>query len=121
MTLDKISEELKEISSRIPVSFKRNVVREVDVSPTMKFVIEKALADPDFPEDKKQALLNLRATGDLDRKEFKEDPAIVKKIDNFIEREINKKIKSGLLPHRSKLKDLPDLKALYEKIHSQKN
>lgn len=106
MTSDKIFAEIKEIQSRIPKNLLKNVVKTVKATPVMKMVMEKALADPNFPEEKKEAIRQLLATGDMDKEVHREDPKIAKMIDNFVNREIKKKIHAGLLPAKIDLTQL---------------
>lgn len=117
---ERISKELAEIQMRIPKNLLNNVIKEAPANPTIKMIVEKALEDPNFPEEKKKSLRILKDSGDLDKKVYIQDQKIAKMIDNFVEREIKKKIKAGLLPKRSEIKNLEHIKK-YEKIYNSEN
>lgn len=97
---EQISKELADIQARIPAALKKRVVTEVLTSPTVAFVVDKALEDPNFPEEKKKALRTLKEAGQFDSKRYSEDKRIADMIDQFVSREIKKKIKLGLLPSK---------------------
>lgn len=111
---EQISKELAEIGTRIPPHLKKAVAVESMATPTMKKVMLAALDDPLFPKRKKKHIKILLDTGEFDKKIIREDPKIAKMIDNFIGREINKKIKAGLLPPRSQIKNLKHFKHFNE-------
>lgn len=118
---EQISRELAEIQSRIPEMILKNVLREVPASKNLKQLVELAIADPDYPKAKKENLRLLLARGDFDKNKFVENPQYVRIIDQFVNREINKKIKAGLLPPRSKIGKLPHVREMYERVLGNKN
>ena len=120
-TPERIGAELKEIQDRIPKTLLKNVITEVPANPAILMVVNKALEDPDFPEEKKKKLQILKDAGEFDKKQYKQNNKIAKMIDQFVEREIAKKIKAGKLPKRSEIKNLPHVKELYEKVHNPEN
>lgn len=114
MTEEQIFKELKRINESVPSYLKANVVTEQASSPTVKKVIDAALEDPNFPEEKKQQLRLLKENGIFDKTKPVENTKIAKQIDQYIMREIRKSIKEGRLPNRKELKKL-NLFKLHEK------
>jgi len=114
MTEEQIFKELKRINESVPAYLKSNVVTEQFASPTVKKVVDTALEDPNFPEEKKQQLILLKENGYFDKTKPVENPKIVKQIDQYVMREIRKSIKEGRLPNRKELKEL-NLFKLHEK------
>ena len=117
----KIFKVLQEIQSRIPPALLNSAVTEVAYSPNLKEVALKAIDEPGFPEEKKEDLRKLLASGDLDRTVPVENKKVTKLIDEFVNREINKAIRQKRLPPRSKIKDISGLKEIYAKVHSEAN
>lgn len=118
---EQISRELAEIQSRIPEMILKNVLREVPASKNLKQLVELAIADPDYPKAKKENLRLLLARGDFDKNKFVENPQYVRIIDQFVNREINKKIKAGKLPPRSQIGNLPHVREMYQRVLGDKN
>lgn len=106
MTEEQVYKTLREIYSRVPKEWRENVVTEKPSTPTMIKVIDEALADPNYDPEKKKQLQALKDSGQLDKKQYSEDQTLVKKIDNFVNREINKAVKDGRLPNKKKLAEL---------------
>jgi hypothetical protein len=100
MNRDRIFEELKEIQGRIPKIWLQSVVVEKEATPTIKKIMEAALNEPQISQEKKQQIRNLLEAGTFSKKEYGENPRFKKQIDEFLRREINKKIKKGLLPRK---------------------
>ncbi len=121
MDADAISKKLAEINSRLPKMISKNIIQEVSVTPTVKFVVEQAMSDPDFPADKKEKLKTLYELGDFSKKKIVENKKFAKMADQWMAREINKAIKKGELPHPSQIKDLPHVKELYQKVLKEKH
>lgn len=113
---ERIAKELAEIQSRIPRNLLGNVVRESPSSPTIRMVVDKAIADQNFPKEKREKLIVLRDAGEFDKKSYRQDHKIAKMIDDFVEREIRKKIKSGLLPKREDIGDLEHIKRIRKSL-----
>lgn len=109
MIEEDVYKTLREIYSRVPQEWRSNVITEKSANPVMIKVIDEALADPNYDPEKKKQLQILKDSGQLDKKEYSEDPKIVKKIDNFVNREIKKAVKEGRLPTKAKLQDLQKL------------
>lgn len=98
MTSEQIYKELKEIQDRIPKNLLKNAFTQTELTPTMKMVVDKAIEDPKFPEDKKRELVTLKESGEFNKTITKENTKVIEMINNFVNREIKKKIKAGLLP-----------------------
>jgi len=106
MTQEHISATLREIYSRVPKEWRNNVVEATPLTPTMAKVVEEALKDSKFPQEKKEQLRVLQDAGYLSKQKYSENPELVKKIDNFVNREIKKAVKEGRLPNKKKLAEL---------------
>lgn len=111
MTEEAIFGVLKEIYSRVPKAWRENAVKEVPLTPTMAMVVDKALTTRGLSPEKKEELRVLQESGYFDKKKYIEDPLIVKKIDNFVNREVKKAVKEGRLPNKNRL---AELKLLWE-------
>jgi len=98
MTTEQIHKELKEIQDRIPKNLLKNVIVQTELTPIMKMVVDKAIEDQTFPEKKKKELIILRDSGEFNKVVTKENTKVIEMINNFVNREIKKKIKAGLLP-----------------------
>lgn len=105
-TQETISRELKRIQESVPEMFRTMLFTEVDKTPDVKRVAELALADPDFPQEKKERLQNLLDSGTLSKKITKENPKVAKQRDLWVQKEIKKSVSAGRLPNRKQLKAL---------------
>lgn len=116
---DQIAAVLKEIQSRIPKTLLKNAVREVKMTPTVDFVMQKALESPTISEEKKQKIRDVIASGEFTKMKYVDDPKIQKMINNFLGREINKAIKEGKLPPQNEIKEVDFIKSMYEKMKTK--
>lgn len=116
---DHIAKVLREIQSRIPKNLLNNAVREVKLTPTVDFVMKKALESDSISEEKKQKIRDLIATGEFSKTTVKDNPKIQGMINNFVGREINKTIKQGRLPPQSQIKDTDFIKQMYDKMQQK--
>jgi len=107
---EQISKVLSDISSRIPKNLLKNAFREEKLTPTVEFVFKKSLEDPKISEEKKSKIKSILDSGDVSKMKILENHRVTKMIDQFWGREINKAIKQGRLPPRSKIMELPDFK-----------
>lgn len=105
-TRGRISEELLKIQKSVPENLRKSVIEERLKAPKVAFVIDKAIEDPNFPEEKKKELIRLKEQGHFHQTGFYENEKIAKQIDNYVNREIKKAIKDGRLPTKKKLKEL---------------
>lgn len=80
----------KEMTARLMI--KRNKYEQ------QKKVALLALEDPNFPEEKKEAIKNLLTAGHLDVEEEVESEEVQKEIYEYIKNEIIKKVEEGVLP-----------------------
>jgi hypothetical protein len=100
---------LREIQTSVPIEWRKKVVIKKDLTPTVKMVFEKALESETITDEKKSQIRNVLESGELSREVYAEDPVMAKKIDNFVNRRINKAIKDGKLPPKSHVKYLPSV------------
>lgn len=91
---------LKEINTRVPQEWKDALMHKVKLSPTIKEVFEKALIDPDFPEEKKSKIKNILDAGVLDQEVMEVNDIIEKQIDEFITAEVAREVELGNLPKK---------------------
>lgn len=108
MTPEHIRKVLFEIHAKVPPHLKKNVVKEVLATPTIKMVMEHALTMESISEEKKKHIKNLLDAGEFSKKRVVEDMKIAKMIDQFVSREINRAIKSGILPSKAKMRKILD-------------
>lgn len=121
MKIDQIAKVLADIQAKAPKNILKRIVEEVPITPTIEFVMIKALESPDIPEEKKVRIRTLLQNGDFSKKKFSENQKYAKMYDQYIEREINKAIKEKRLPPRSKLKDIKEIREIYEKVYRQED
>jgi hypothetical protein len=91
---------LEKISNEAYEKFGKKMMREREVSPTVKFVFKKMLEDDHVSDEKKEKVKNLLDSGVLDQKEEYVDPKAEKLMKAYITRKTNQAIKQGLLPAR---------------------
>lgn len=105
-TQEQVNKEMARIQQSIPRAWLDYVVSETHLTPTIKDVVEKAIEDKDFPEEKKKQLLHLKEMGYFDKKIVRQNEKIAKMIDEYVTREIKKSVKAGRLPTKKQLKEL---------------
>jgi hypothetical protein len=103
-----IRKVLNDIQQRVPENLKKNVVRRVYMYPDVRKVMQIAMTDPGVSPEKQNQIRVLFEAGEFDQMVDEENVEIGKLIDKFISREINKEIKKGNLPPRSKLNKLKE-------------
>lgn len=118
---EQISKVLSDIQAGIPRLLLKNAFTEVKVTPTVEFVVRKALESDKISQEKKDKLKVLLDSGEFTKTKMVENPKILKMIDNYVGRQINKAIKEGRLPQRSEIKNLPSIKHFYEKVQNNKD
>jgi len=114
-----ISRELSEINSRIPKDWLDKVVYEIAKTPTIEKVMKQSIQEKILKPETESKVKELLNAGYFSQKKLKENKVYAKLIDQFVKREINKKIKIGLLPPRSR--KLPHFENIYKKILSEKH
>lgn len=92
--------ELERIQRNIPKDLMDNLVIEQDSAKVVKEVINKALEDDEFPEEKKEKYRRLLKSGELDGKIEVVDEEVQEKIEEYVDAEVEKSIKAGRLPDR---------------------
>lgn len=102
--LSRLTEEqqkvLADISREVHEIYKAGLYVEKEESPTMKFLAEKAIEDPEFPADKKAKIKELYDQGEFSKISTYTDPKITKKIEAELNRRIKLAIKKGFLPKK---------------------
>lgn len=106
---EKFNKVLKEIQGRVPKAFLLNVVVKEKLTPTIEFVMNKAIEDEKIPQEKRDAIKTLLDAGEFTRVKSRENPVFAKKIEEFVNREINKAIKAGRLPPKSHVSYFPSV------------
>lgn len=109
MTKEAIDKVLKEIQLSVPEALRKAVVVRSPATPVMKMIVDKALEDPEFPEEKKQQLRELKDAGYFEKEHLGENPKIANQIENYVNREIKKAVKEGRLPNKKQLIELTKL------------
>lgn len=112
MTPERINEELKRISARVPKGLLKRVTFEEKLTPDIEFVVKESLKGEMDPMLRKQAE-DLLEKGEFSKTKLRTNPKIEKMLDEWYSREINKAVKEGRLPRKVSLKD-PFLKKMYE-------
>jgi ArsR family metal-binding transcriptional regulator len=113
---DHIARVLRDIQARIPNNLLKNAVREKELTPTINFVMKKALESKTISEKKKEKIRTIIKSGEFSKKTFVDNLKIQEMINNFVAREINKAIKSGLLPPQKDVKDIDFIKEMFNKM-----
>lgn len=116
---DHIAEVLREIQSRIPKNLLKNAVKQVKLTPTVEFVVDKMLEKPDLPSEKREQIQALRDAGQFSKMKYIDNPKIQEMINNFVSREINKAIKEGRLPPQKEIKDVDFIRDMYKKMETK--
>jgi predicted outer membrane protein len=116
---EEISKVLLEIQRRIPRLLIKNAVSEVKLTPTVEFVVNKALESNTLSKEKKEKLQMLKDSGEFSKMKFKDNIQVQKQINNFVGREINKAIKQGRLPPKSEIPDIDFIKDMYKKMQNE--
>lgn len=105
-----------DIQSRIPKTLLKNAVKEKKLTPTIEFVMDKALESPTISEEKKAKIRNLKASGEFTKMKYEDNYKVQELINNFVNREINKAIEDGRLPPRSEIPNIDFIKEVYNKM-----
>jgi hypothetical protein len=105
-TKQSINDELHRITKSVPEALRLNTFKEVEKTPSMKLVFEKALEDPNISDDKKEKIKHLLESGTLSKTKITENAKIAKMRDDWVNREIRKSVLAGRLPTKKKFKEL---------------
>lgn len=111
-TQESIDKELRAIQASIPRMLLDMATFEVDATPDLRKVVEKAIKDPEFPEDKRKGLQAMYDLGTFTKKRVIENLSVIKQIDQYTSRKIKESVKAGRLPNKKQLKAI---KEQYEK------
>lgn len=102
-TEEQVFKELQRIQMSVPQVLRDNAFTKEDSIPTITMVVNEALNDPDFPEEKKKEIQELKDNGHFDKFKSVENRKVTAQIDAIVNREIKKSIKEGRLPNRKQL------------------
>jgi len=102
-------EVLKEIQRNIPKGMIDGAISQKKLTPTVERVMDAALDSAEISEEKKAQIRNLKELGTFSKEAVLEDAKMVKALDEYVNRQINKAIKEGRLPPRSHVKYLPSI------------
>lgn len=105
-TREIIREELLKIQASAPKLLQKKVVINTPITPTIKMVMEEGLKDPNISQEKKDEIKTLLDAGYFSQEKYQEDPKVAKKLDNYMQRQINKAVKEGRLPNKKLLTQL---------------
>jgi hypothetical protein len=103
-----ILKELQRIQNSIPKELTDALVIRVKPAQEVLDVYKKALLDPDVKEETKRKIQLILDSEMLDKEEDRVDPKVEAKINLFIEEEIAKAVKRGVLPKGKKFRNLKD-------------
>lgn len=117
---DHIAKVLKGIQDKIPRNLIANAVSIHKLTPTVEKVMDAAISwsSETISEEKKNKIRELKAAGEFSKTTFVDNIPVQKKINNFVSREINRAIKSGELPPRSKIKDVDFIRDMYKRLQT---
>ena len=94
----KTIDKLKEITDSIPQHLKDSLMKKRLAMPVSKEIMERAIQDPDIPEEKKERLRNLIVSGYMDEMEDYYDENVAMEIDRYVENKIMEAINNKQLP-----------------------
>lgn len=109
MTEEQVFRVLQGINASIPKRLRDSVVTKADKTPVLKMIMQKAIEDESVPQERRDEIRTLMENGHFDKQEYREDPAVAKKINEYTNRQINKAVKEGRLPSRKELIKLQSL------------
>lgn len=118
-TKESIDKTLREIQQSVPALLRKAVVTKTIATPTVMFVVDKALEDPDFPQEKKDKLLELKEAGYFNKEKPTENPKVAQQIENYVARKTKEAIKEGRLPTKKQFKELQELWKQQEQTSSK--
>lgn len=95
----KVEKEIRRIRKQMPEEWFDGLEREEYVAPDVRQVMFHALDDPDVPPKDKQEIRSLLEAGYLDRTEMVVDEEKAKRIEEHYQKEIDRAIEEGRLPH----------------------
>ena len=94
----KHSELLKSIYSEVPKELIASLMKKGKVLETNKKLLQMAIEEDGYPEEKKEMYKNLLASGVMDVEEEVMDPVVAKQIDDFIDNKVLAEVEAGNLP-----------------------
>lgn len=100
-TAESIQAVLKDIQSQVPLVIRNRIVKQVELTPTIKKIAKEALDSGATKEDLKVKLRNLLDTGQLDKFKYVEDKKYSKMANDIVQRLIKKAVEQGRLPKKA--------------------
>jgi hypothetical protein len=97
---------LQRIQDSIPTELLAQVTKRERIAQPVEEIIERALIDPEVSQETKERFQMVKDSGYLDREIDVENREVTRKIDQFIESEIEKAVKRGELPKGKKFRNL---------------
>lgn len=94
----KIVKKISKISEEMPGEFRDKLMKKVDMTPAMKEVAERVMADKSIPKKKRDRVKNLYNDGHFTRQIEVVDEDVAKKAEKWMDNRIKKAIKDGELP-----------------------
>lgn len=110
---------LQDITNEVPKEWRANIMKKVEKYGFIKDMMEKAIADPDFPEAKKNYYTNLLKSGQMDVEQEEVDEEIQAKIDGFIDKRILEEVEKKNLPKYAFKHLFKKTKKIIRKIHDK--
>lgn len=98
--------ELRRIQESIPKELKERLIMKRAVTPTMAKVLSMALHRKDLTPEQREKLQTVKDSGILEKKEEVVNETISKRIDKYLNDEINKSIAAGRLSPYAKKDDI---------------
>ena len=113
---------LKKINKEAWDKYGSKLLKEEDIAPNIKFVVEKALTEhrDKLTEDKIEQLEALQDMGYFDGKHVVEDEDVAKKFNEYTERRIKQEIEAGNLTPREEDEDYKKYKEKQEQYARRK-
>lgn len=97
-----VAKVLKRIQDSIPAEWLKKLITKKPIAPTMRIAFEKALIDPNVPEELKKKAQIMLDSGHLDKMVDVVDKRYETYINRFIEKEIELATRRGELPTSGK-------------------
>lgn len=98
----KHAEILRSIYQEVPQELKDSLMVKQKSYDGLKEIMQLALKEEGYPEEKKEQYRNILAAGYLDQEEEVMSPEISKKIDDFIDGRVLEEVDRGNLPKIAK-------------------
>lgn len=115
----KHSELLKKIYSEVPKEWIASLMKKGKVLETNKKLLQIAIEEEGYPEEKKEMYRNLLSSGAMDIEEEIMDAEVAKQIDDFIDSKVLIEVEAGNLPKVAKTEIMKKWRK-YERANNNK-